>query len=145
MPSNSDILAILVPQLERDEGVKTVAYLDTKGNVTWGVGHMDNSVKVGTVFTMDQVNAQCAKDCQAVLDGLDYHLPWWRNLDAVRGDVLDNIAFNVGIGGLLEFHHMLAAAQAGDWDGMGSEIIASQIAPNRRQRLATQAQTGIVQ
>jgi lysozyme len=142
---NSDILAIAIPQLRRDEGVRNDAYLDTKGIPTIGVGHTGREVHLGLTWTDGQVNATLSVDLQTVFTGLDTALPWWRTLDAVRGDVLCNIAFNTGVHGLLGFHKMLAACQASDWVTAGAEIIDSTIASGRAHRLATQMQTGVVQ
>ena len=145
MATDAEILAIAVPQLERDEGVETNAYLDTKGIPTIGVGHVGREVHLGLTWTDEQVDSQLQTDIGTVFTGCDSAIPWWRNLDPVRADVLVNIAFNVGVHGLLGFKHMLSYCHLGGYVSAGMEIEDSELAPERRARLAKQMSSGVVQ
>lgn len=49
-------------------------------------------------------------------------LPWAADLIAPRFAVLIDMTFNMGIGGLLTFHNMLAACHAGDWLTAAAEM-----------------------
>ena len=133
----------LIPDLERDEGLRLSAYQDTKGIWTVGYGHA--YVHPGTVWTQEQADAQLRIDVQATEDGLTAHLPWWRSLDDIRQDVLANMAFNLGVTALCQFHNTLAAVQRQDWqaahDGMLHSAWATQVG-HRAQRLAQQMLTG---
>ena len=94
-------------------------------------------------WTQAQADTILLARVRALPPGIDYGAPWWRELDPVRAAVLVNIAYNFGVTGLMAFHKMLAAAQAGDWDTAGAEIVDSQIAPNRARRLSVQMETGV--
>lgn len=145
MATDAEILTIAIPQLERDEDKRNAAYLDSKGIPTIGVGHTGREVHLGLVWTDGQIAAALHEDVDTVLEGLDSAIAWWRGLDAVRAAVFVNIGFNAGVHGLLKFPKMLGHAEAGDYDGAAAEILNSEIAPLRRQRLANQMRSGVVQ
>ena len=66
--------------------------------------------------------------------------------DAVRFGVFQNMSFNMGVGGVMEFHHDLADTQAGNYAASGADMQASawytQVGA-RAQRLVQQMITGI--
>jgi hypothetical protein len=55
-------------------------------------------------------------------------LPWTKNIDPVRRAVLTNMAFNMGVDGLLEFHNTLAAIQSARWDSAANGLLNSKAA-----------------
>ena len=63
-------------------------------------------------------------------------LPWTQTLGAGPLRAVIDIAYNAGLGGLLGFHKMLAALEAGDTATAARETINSGLAPARAQRLA---------
>jgi lysozyme len=138
----------LLPDLQRDEGLRLTAYPDPlSGGEPWtiGYGHTGDVVE-GETCTEDQALDWLTTDVAFAEMGLDGHLPWWRTLDDPRQDVLCEMAFQLGVAGLCEFTHTLAAVQAGDWqaahDGMLDSEWARQV-PSRANRLATQMLTGV--
>lgn len=137
----------LVLDLKRDEGRRLTAYADTKGVWTCGYGHA--GVAPGTVWTQGQADAQLAADIAATTRDLDAALPWWRTLDPVRQDALANMAFNLGVRGLLAFHHMLSALQAHDFRAANAAMLLSDWAEDppagvgdRALRLAAMIRSG---
>lgn len=138
----------LADDLKHDEGCKTVAYQDTLGIWTVGVGHAH--VPEGTVWTMDECDAQLAKDIARAEADLDAHAPWWRTLNDARQDVMVNLCFNMGWGngssGLSSFKNTLKFIQAGDYADAAKGLLASKWATQvhgRATRLASQMQTGV--
>lgn len=108
---------LLNAELRRDEGVRYSPYFDTVGVQTVGVGH---NLKVKPLpagwtypLTDAQVNQLLAEDLKEVFEGLDFDLPWWRTLSYERQRVIANMAFNLGIDGLLGFKNTLAAMEQG--------------------------------
>ena len=101
-------------ELIHDEGKVSHAYADSEGYLTIGVGHLIDKRKGGGLsdaaidFILDE-------DIDRFEAALDEKLPWWRQLDDVRQRVLLNMAFNLGINGLLTFRNTLAAVQRGDY------------------------------
>ena len=120
---------LLIAELRRDEGVEYTPYMDTVGVPTIGVGHNMRAVPLpkdwASPLTDAQVDQLLAADLQAVFDGLDGYLPWWRKLDYERQRVLVNMAFNLGINGLLGFKNTLAAVQQGRYSAAGAGMAAS--------------------
>jgi len=134
--------SFLIPDLKQDEGCRLSAYQDTMGIWTVGYGHA--YVHPGTVWTQAQADAQLLVDVQAVISSLDIHLPWWTDLADLRHDVLVNMAFNMGVSSLCQFHNTLSAVQSQNWkaahDGMLASQWASQV-KGRAIRLANQMLT----
>ena len=76
---------------------------------------------------------------------LDAKIPWWRKAGEARSAVLLNMAFNMGLAGLLGFHATLQAVREGRWkdarDGMLASKWAGQVG-RRASELAEQMVTG---
>lgn len=132
----------LIQQLKVHEGDKKFPYKDTVGKITIGVGR--NLTDVG--LSEDEIEYLLANDIKRVFLDLDSHLPWWRTLDQTRQDVLADMCFNMGIGGLMQFKNTLAAIQAHDWSKASAGMLASTWAKQVGKRAVTLAQmmeTGI--
>jgi len=127
-------------QLIRDEGLRLKPYRDTVGKLTIGVGRNldDNGI------TRDEAECLLHNDLARVYAELHHALPDL-SLDPVRGAVLGNMAFNMGIGRLLGFRKMLAALRVGDFAQAAVEMLDSDWATqvgSRAHRLARQMETG---
>lgn len=139
----------LVAQLKIDEGLRLTAYKDTVG--VWTVGYGHAHVAPGTVWTQAQAEAQLIKDMADHNADLALELPWVEKLDPVRCRVLQNMAFNLGVGsvargnGLLGFRNTLEYVRTGQYAkaaaGMRSSKWAGQVGA-RAERLAKQMETG---
>lgn len=141
----------LLNDLLRDEGERLTAYPDplTHGAPwTIGVGHTGQDVHEGLTITEEQSRDLLAADVAKVVKGLDENLAWWRDLSDVRQDVLVNMGFNLGVAGLLQFHHFLAYAEKGSFaaaaDDMMDSLWARQV-KMRAGRLAKQFASGVHQ
>jgi len=140
---------LLIQELRRDEAVRYVIYPDSEGHPTTGVGHnLDASpLPDGWTYPLSdsQVNELLANDLVHDFNALDSHLGWWRTLTYARQRVLANMCFNMGIDGLLEFHHALGCIVAGDYDGAAAAMKASKWADEvgaRANRLAAMMRDG---
>lgn len=137
-------------QLKRDEGEVLMVYLDSLGVPTAGVGHNlrahNLNWPVGTPITQQQSDAWLKEDLQAVIDGLEEHLPDITEAAyKVRYWVLVNMAFNMGVIGLLKFHRMLSAIENGQYGLAANEMADSLwagIVGVRAKRLEEQMLTG---
>ena len=138
---------LLLSELRRDEGVRLSPYRDTEGILTVGVGHNLEAKPLDVEYplTEEKVNQILADDLVLVFSGLDKHLGWWRMLSYPRMRVMANMAFNLGIAGLLTFKNTLAAVQHGEYDeaarGMCSSKWARQVGA-RALRLAHMMRMG---
>ena len=137
----------LADDIRRDEGCVLRAYQDGGGVWTIGVGHTGPLVRRGLVWTQTQADAQLSKDIASAEASLDKRLVAWRRLNDARQDVLVNMTFNLGIEGVLSFHHTLAAIEAAEYATAAADMLLTQ--PWHRQigdrcdRLAAQMRTGI--
>jgi len=134
---------LLIDDLKRDEGLRLEAYADTRG--VWTIGYGHTPAVDGAVWTVEAAQIQLRADLDVVLARLDRELSWWRALDDVRQDALANMAFNLGVGGLLAFHHMLEALEAHDWHTASAQMLLSEWAQeveDRAERLAFMIRTG---
>jgi lysozyme len=131
----------LLEQLARDEGCRLKPYRDTVGKLTIGVGR--NLEDVG--ISKDEADMLLATDIRSADAAVSKALPWTVNIDPIRRAVLVNMAFNLGIEGLLGFKHTLDLVRAGKYeeasDAMLNSKWAEQVGP-RAARLSVQMRTG---
>ena len=130
----------LIEQLRRDEGVRLKSYVDTVGKTTIGVGRNLTDVGISDM----EVDYLLTNDVQRVRTQLD-PFAWYQALDDVRKGAIENMAFNIGVHGLLGFPHMLAALAAQDWVRAANEMANSEWAiqvGERAIRLQQQIRTG---
>jgi lysozyme len=131
------LLDRLKVQLTRDEGLRLKPYTDTVGKLTIGVGRnlTDKGIaKIESDFLLEN-------DLQQVLVAVDAALPWATALTEARRGVLMNMAFNMGIGGLLGFPKMLLHLRYGRYQEAAWELLNSKYAiqvGDRAKRLARQ-------
>ena len=134
-------LMTLQEQLIRDEGEEFRLYKDPAGKWTIGVGR---NLSDGTI-SHDEAMLMLDNDIKKHTTDLQKALPWIANLDEVRRDVLINMTFNMGIGGLLSFKQTLAVVEAGQYAKAAEMLLeskwATQVGP-RADRLARQMETG---
>jgi len=136
MPPNS-----LIDQLKRDEGFRATAYKDSRGILTIGYGF---NIETG-VLPEDVADYWLAVKAGAVQRALSTLLPWTDKLDVVRRGVLQNMAYNLGVNGLMQFKLLLAYAQKGDWATAAAQMQTSEWYKQvgaRADRLVQQMITG---
>lgn len=134
----------LAKQLRRDEGVVPHAYEDSEGWLTIGVGRLIDRRKGGRLRD-DEIEYLLQNDITEKTDELIRRLPWVADLDEARQGVLINMAFNLGVSGLLGFRKTLALVKAGDYAAASVEMLDSKWArqvKGRATRLSKQMRTG---
>jgi lysozyme len=128
-------------QLRAHEGLRLLPYTDTTGHVSIGYGR--NLTDCGISAT--EADFLLSNDIERVVRELHREIPWWVSLDDVRQRVLVDLAFNVGIKGLLGFRRVLRALEARDYQGAADEMLfstwATQVGP-RALALAAMMATG---
>lgn len=125
----------------RDEGLRLTVYADSLGHPTIGYGRALDKKGVSKL----EAEMMLDNDIQDVWLDIASHLPWVADLDEPRQEVFANMAFNLGIRGLMGFRRMLAAAEQHDWvtaaaHGRDSKW-AQQVGP-RAHRLMRQLVSG---
>ncbi len=128
-----DMDPALFAQLRAHEGLRLKPYRDTVGKLTVGIGRNLDDVGLREA----EAKLLCANDVREVEAGLDARLPWWRGLDASRRAVLTDMAFNLGLDGLLGFHTTLSLVEAGRFAEAAQQMLRSKWASQVGRRAAT--------
>lgn len=133
--------AAMISQLRLHEGERLKPYRCTAGKLTIGVGR-----------NLEDRGITAQESAYLLGNDIDHHwselvraLPWVERLDEVRQRVLLDMAFNLGIGGLLGFKNTLATIQAGNYQKAGVMMLDSRWAKQvgqRAQRLSRMMATG---
>jgi len=155
-------------QLRRDEGCVLHAYLDTLGFWTIGDGQLidprkgatpppemtwpdgPGNITVNCTITQDVADRLLNESVAKTQAQMDKMMPWWQKLDEVRQAVLLNMAFNLGVDGLMRFYRTISLVQAGLYEAAGQHMLQLPWAyevgnkPGQRaDRLAQQMSTGV--
>jgi lysozyme len=133
--------AKLAEQLKKHEGIKLKPYTDTVGKLTLGIGRNLEDKGITEQEALFMLN----NDVDYFYGKLAKRLPWFLNLDDVRQNVLVNMAFNLGVGGLLTFKNMLRLVSIGHYQEGAKEMLNSKWAEQvgyRANELAEQMRTG---
>lgn len=134
----------LTRQLRRDEGVIPHAYADSEGWLTIGVGRLIDKRKGGRLRHAE-IDYLLANDIEEAEAALRDRLPWFDSLDEARRGALVNMAFNLGVSGLLGFRKTLVHIERGEYASAAAEMLRSKWAQqvgDRAKRLAEQIKTG---
>lgn len=140
--------SFLLDDIKRDEGCELEAYPDPlSGGAPWtvGFGCTGPGIEKGTVWTQEKAESELRSRVKVIQCALLDALPWFQRLDDFRQDVLVNMAYQMGVKGLLKFKATLSAVQAGEWDHASAQMLSSAWAsqtPKRAQHLAAQMRTG---
>jgi len=131
----------MIKQLRLHEGERLKPYRCTAGKLTIGVGR--NLEDRG--ITAEESAYLLNNDIQREWKALTTALPWVTGLNDVRQRVLLDMAFNLGIAGLLKFKNTLATIQRGDFvkaaDMMLDSLWAKQV-KGRAVRLSQMMRSG---
>ena len=135
-------LAWVTDQLKGHEGFRSKPYRDTVGKLTIGYGRNLDDVGITRAEGGMLLDNDVAKALVEVKNIPCFHL-----LSEARQACLLNMAFNMGIGGLLKFKNMLAAMDRGDFEAAAHSMLSSlwftQIGTHRAEGLVKQMRTGV--
>ena len=156
---NENFTKKLTGQLSRDEGRVYVVYKDHLGYDTLGAGHLVDPRKGGFMpsYAAEElaskgkvsdttIDRMLAEDIRAKDEELRRRAPWVNGLDSARYGCLLNMAFQMGVDGLLGFKNTLNMVKIGDYDGASKGMLNSLWArqtPERARRVSAQMKTGI--
>lgn len=134
-------------QLRRDEGEVLHAYQDTLGYWTIGIGILVDKRKGGGLLP-EESEFIFNNRLRILNEQLDKRIPWIGKLDPARRGVLVNMAFQMGVDGLLGFKNTLKMIEKGDYQAAAKGMLNSKWAgqtPARANRLSAQMATGVWQ
>lgn len=110
----------IIEQLKLHEGLRTKPYKDTVGKTTIGIGrNLDDKG-----ISKDEAHLLCRNDVLEVSEQLAQY-DWFSQLDHVRKKVLIDMAFNLGIAGLLSFKNMIQCLKDKEFVAAANEMVNS--------------------
>jgi lysozyme len=128
----------LTEQLKRHEGFVPHAYQDHLGFWTIGYGRLVDKSRNGGI-SKDEADMLLRADIARVITELHARLSFYERLPDRKKQALANMAFQLGINGLLNFRRMLSAIKDGDWTRARIEALDSRWAsqtPARAREIA---------
>ena len=131
----------LIDLLKKHESMKLLPYTDTTGHLTIGVGR--NLTDVG--ISIDEAEYLLTNDVHHFQGELRRAFPWFSLQLAARQDAITDMAFNMGIVGLLKFKNTLKHIQAEEYDLAATGMLESKWAGQvgeRALRLSKMMRTG---
>jgi len=131
----------LIARLKREEGLRLFPYKDTVGITTIGYGRNLEYVGISKM----EAEIMLENDIESVISELKKTYTFFKDLDEARKIVFIDMAFNMGIHGLSQFRHMIAAVAKGDYKLAAKEMLNSKWAAqvkNRANDLAYLMETG---
>lgn len=147
-----------VQRLSLHEGIRLQPYRCPRGFLTIGVGRnlqtnplSREEIKIlgrrdlSSGITRQEAFFLLRGDIRRTLEKCRKEIPFFDNLDDERQYVLVDMAFNMGIGGLLKFQKMLAFIGVGNYRQAAAELLSSRYARQvriRAERLAQTLQSG---
>ena len=134
----------LESQLRLDEGEILYAYPDHLGYLTIGVGILIDKRKGGGL-RKEESDFILKNTTSLIIEEVKRRLPWVSKLHFIRAAVLYNMAFQLGINGLLNFKNTLRLIESGNFELAAQEMLNSLWAksqtPERAKRLSEQMRT----
>ena len=136
----------IVDDLIRDEGFREKAYRDHLGKITIGYGFMIDPDEPGAISIPKEVaNLWLLHEISIRKTALDRAIPWWKDLSEGRRRALLNMAYQLGVTGLLKFKKTLVALKDGKFKTAAKEALDSRWArqtPARAERIAELIRSG---
>ncbi len=129
-----------VEQVKKHEGFRRHPYYCTANKLTIGYGRNLDDMGI----TQEEADMLLENDLKARKSAIKREIDT-RYCNSARFAVLLNMAYNLGIEGLLAFKKSLAFVEAGSFEEAANEMLDSYWArqvPNRARELATQMRTG---
>ncbi len=109
-----------ISQLKHHEGFRSKPYRDSLGIWTIGYGlNLENGI------TEREASLILEERVRKLQIRLPMVIKFWHNISPTRQDVLINMAYNLGISGLLKFKKMLKALENKDYKKAGKEMLNS--------------------
>jgi len=140
---NPTVIRIAKQMIKDNEGFREKIYLDNTGHHTVGYGHSLHFMPV----TKRAADVILEDDMQWFIDNLPKHIKIFNELDEARQAVLIDMAFNLGMLGLLRFKKFLNYISNKDFEKAADEMLDSVWAKQVGQRAYNNARiirTGVM-
>ncbi len=125
-------------RLKAHEGCVLHAYEDTEGYLTIGYGRLIDERRGGGI-SQSEADQMLTHDIIDVTAQLSARKPVFRTLPEPVQEALVEMAFQMGVAGVVQFHSMWASLEAGDFGAAHDAALDSRWAeqtPNRAREVA---------
>ena len=143
-PPSNEVDEKLIDRIVEHEGIKRFAYTDTLGSVSVGIGRCLDAKK-GKGLSVDECFYLLSNDIKELKPELEKY-SWYNKQNETRKGVLIEMAFNLGVNGLLNFKKMIACVDNGNYEGAVKEMSnskwATQIGAGRLKDLQSRMKFG---
>lgn len=137
--------------LKFEEGYRAKPYLCSEGYPTIGIGTKIGPKGADISLYQLEVDEKIAglfleKELKSKLSEL-MKMQWYLDLNSDRQEIIQSMAYQLGVSGVLKFKKMIAAAKAGLFDEMADESLDSLWAkqtPERALRHSIVLRTGLL-
>lgn len=134
--------ALLRTHLKQAEGLRLKPYHDTTGHLTIGYGRNLDANGISP----SEAEFLLEHDISGVIEQVRRYLPWVDTLDEIRQAAVMELAFNLGLAGLLKFGRTLVALHEGRYADASQHLLASkwagQVGSTRSGRIARMLEKG---
>ena len=128
-----DASGLVLDRIMADEGFRAKPYPDSRGVLTIGYG-----TNIGEGITKREAEFLLRERLAGTYETLTQKLPWLSAAPDVQQSAILDMGYQLGADGLLEFHDMLSALEAGDCPAAKSAALDSDWAretPKRAERV----------
>lgn len=152
--TTSNPMERLITNLQGHEGFRPFVYDDATGKPIGPGSHVVGNPTIGYGWALNrlpmsqaQAMAHLREAAQEVIFSLQLRLPWMTELDEVRQIALYELAYNLGVDGLLGFHQTLEALRRHKYQAAATELLDSKwaredVAPERSASIAHMLASG---
>lgn len=130
--------------LVSDEGYRAFVYKDSEGYDTVGIGFLVDHRR-GRGLSMEECLVILDMRVMRLYNEISDKLPWFKKLSDGRQRALINMAYQMGVKGVLNFKNMISALRSGDYVIAEIEALDSKWAkqtPARAKRIAAMLRMG---
>lgn len=110
----------VIEDLKRHEGFRAKPYQDTEGYLTIGYG-----INLDAGISKEEAEMILAHRVRKIQFDLISRLPYWNRLSPARQDVLINMAYNLGVAGLMKFKITLNMIEAERYEEAAKQMLQS--------------------
>jgi len=134
----NEIIDLIMADLMRMEGFRRFPYQDSLGNLTIGYGR-NLEATGGTGIREGEAVIMLANDIDHLTSALRLNIEHFPGYPPQVRRALINMAFQMGVHGLLRFQDMLALLDLDHWEAAAEEALNSRWADQTPDRAATVA------
>jgi len=135
---------LLKQEISREEGFIPCAYKDSLGYWTIGIGRLIDRRKGGGI-SQEEAEYLLVNDIEKTIAGLHKALPWFDGTPEIVQRALINMAFQMGVEGLLGFKNTLDLIRQGKYSEAADNALKSKWAiqtPQRAKRVTNLIRKG---